>query len=132
MTLSVIKMPTKKITNLPGKHQQDNAEIVLRVLNDLGFDKKTILKGLKDIYNPGRFEWITPTVLVDTANNEENIKILSKMVKSMTKKKNTIIIFGTTQEDAQYAHKLSEMIPGTKRILVDDFCDRSLPCSSYV
>lgn len=125
-------MPTKKITNLPGKHQQGNAEMVLRALTDIGFEGKTILRGLKDIYNPGRFEWITPTVLVDTANNEENIKILSKMVKSITKKKSTIIIFGTTQEDAQYARKLSEMIPGTKCVFVDDFCDRSLPCSSYV
>lgn len=87
VTLSTIKIPTKTITNLPGRHQQGNAQMVLKVLTDLGFDRKTILEGLQDIYNPGRFEWVTPTVLVDTANNEENIAILSKMVKGITKNK---------------------------------------------
>lgn len=101
-------------------------------LIDLGFDKKEILRGLKKIYNPGRFEWIAPTVLVDTANNEENIGLLSKMVHDITPKKKTTIIFGTTQVDYQYARKLSQMIPGTKHIFIDDFCDRSLPCTLYV
>lgn len=41
------------------------------------------------------------------------------------------IIFGTTQVDADYAAKLANMIPGKKKILVDGFCERALPCSQY-
>jgi hypothetical protein len=54
------------------------------------------------------------------------------MVGATTKKKKTVIMFGTTQVDVSYAQKLSQMIPGEKRIYIDDFCDRSLPCSLYV
>jgi folylpolyglutamate synthase/dihydropteroate synthase len=41
------------------------------------------------------------------------------------------VIFWTTQTDSDYAGKLANMIPANRRILVDDFCDRSLPCSQY-
>lgn len=54
------------------------------------------------------------------------------MVEAITKKKKPIIMFGTTQVDVPYARRLSQMIPGEKRIYIDDFCDRSLPCSLYV
>jgi len=84
-----------------------------------------------NIYNPGRFEWITPTILVDTANNRENIEILRKMTVDILKNKKIIVLFGTTQTDPIYAKKLSTMISGTKNIIIDDFCDRSLPCSEY-
>jgi len=85
-----------------------------------------------DIYNPGRFEWIRADVLVDTANNEENIRLLQKMIQKMNIKKEIIILFGTTQTDAKYAQKLSQMIQGNKTFYVDDFCDRSLPCENYI
>ena len=54
------------------------------------------------------------------------------MIKKLTIKQKTIILFGTTQTEPLYAQKLSQMIPGNETILVDDFCDRALPCSEYV
>ena len=84
------------------------------------------------IYNPGRFEWLNTHTLVDTANNEENIKILQKMIKKMNIKKEIIILFGTTQTDTKYAQKLSQMIQGNTTFYIDDFCDRSLPCREYI
>ncbi len=53
------------------------------------------------------------------------------MIKKLTIKQKTIILFGTTQTEPLYAQKLSQMIPGDKKILVDDFCDRALPCLEY-
>ena len=53
------------------------------------------------------------------------------MIKKLTVKEKTIIFFGTTQTEPVYAKKLSQMIPGNETILVDDFCDRALPCSLY-
>jgi len=41
------------------------------------------------------------------------------------------LIFGTTQVDPLYAAKLIHMFPGHKKILVDGFCERALPCSEY-
>ena len=84
-----------------------------------------------DIYNPGRFEWLNTHTLIDTANNEENIKILKKMIRNLKIKKDITVIFGTTQVNPDYAWKLSQMIDGKRKILVDDFCDRALPCSEY-
>lgn len=85
-----------------------------------------------DVYNPGRFEWIRTDVLVDTANNEENIRLLRKMIQKMNIKKEIIILFGTTQTDTKYAQRLSQMIQGNTTFYVDDFCDRSLPCEDYI
>jgi len=105
--------------------------MVLESLSDLGFEKKKILSALQKIYNPGRFEWLSPTLLVDTANNTENIQILSKMIKEIKTDKKIVVIFGTTQTEPMYAKKLANMIYGDDKILVDDFCDRSLPYSEY-
>jgi folylpolyglutamate synthase/dihydropteroate synthase len=85
-----------------------------------------------NIYNPGRFEWINSHTLIDTANNKENIRILQSMIKKLKIKKEAIILFGTTQTEPHYAQELSMMIPGDQKIFIDDFCDRSLPCSEYM
>lgn len=118
-------------TNLPWKHQEKNALIVFHALKDIGMDEDKIRTWLMDIYNPWRFEWINTHTLVDTANNEENIKILKKMIRNLKIKKDITVIFGTTQVNPDYAWKLSQMIGGKRKILVDDFCDRALPCSEY-
>lgn len=129
-TLHTIGKNKKKKTNLPGNHQQKNAGLVFEALKNLGFDTNKILSGLQNIYNPGRFEWIAPHILVDTANNRENIKILRNMIQKIKSKKITTL-YGTTQINAEYASELAQMIPAERRILVDDFCDRSLPCEAY-
>ena len=85
-----------------------------------------------EIYNPGRFEWIRADILVDTANNKENISLLQKMIQKMNIKKETVILFGTTQTDTQYAQRLSQMVHGMTTFYIDDFCERSLPCLHYI
>jgi dihydrofolate synthase/folylpolyglutamate synthase len=130
--LHTVKKDNQIKTNLPGKHQEKNARMVFEALRDTGMDEEKIRIGLRDIYNPGRFEWLNDHTLVDTANNEENIRILQNMIKSLKIRKEVVILFGTTQTEKDYAQKLSEMIPWDKIILVDDFCDRSLPCSEYL
>lgn len=130
VSLSTLTKDQKKKTNLAGKHQEKNAGLVFEALKNLGFDTKKIQLGLQNIYNPGRFEWIAPHILVDTANNRENIRILKNMIRKLNHKK-ILAIYGTTQTDTAYAGELAQMIPAEKRILVDDFCDRSLPCETY-
>jgi dihydrofolate synthase / folylpolyglutamate synthase len=132
---SIIHYPLSE-TNLPWHHQQKNATLVLRALMDQWFEKKKIQAWLMQIQNPGRFQWITPTILVDTANNRENIKILAKMISKIplwlkTKDQKLITIYGTTQTDPGYAAELAKMIPCSQRILVDDFYERALPCCTY-
>lgn len=127
--LRSLKKPQK--TNLPGKHQEKNAGLVFQALRDAWFDKIGIEKWLMNIDNPWRFEWITSTILVDTANNRENIGILKKMVREQVKKKKIIILFGSTQADASCAGELAREINWDQKILIDDFCDRSLPCVEY-
>ena len=105
--------------------------MVLEALSHIGFNKKSIRQGLKKIDNPGRFTWISPTILVDTANNRENIKIFSHMVRKLKKHTKIITLFGTTQVEPDYAGELAGMVQADKRILIDDFCDRSLPYESY-
>jgi|JI10StandDraft_1071094.scaffolds.fasta_scaffold321228_1 dihydrofolate synthase/folylpolyglutamate synthase len=119
-------------TNLPGKHQEKNAKMVFEALKNIGLAEERISTGLMNIYNPGRFEWINSHTLIDTANNKENIRILQSMIKKLKIKKEAIILFGTTQTEPHYAQELSMMIPGDQKIFIDDFCDRSLPCSEYM
>ncbi len=120
---------TLPATNLPGNHQQKNALLVLQALVDLWYNLWSVLEGLKKIYNPGRFEWVSPTFFVDSANNKENIKLLKNMLKGDIS--DSIIIFGTTQTDSMCAAQLANMFPHQRKILVDWFCERALPCSQY-
>lgn len=128
--LHTLSSDKKKKTNLAGNYQQKNAGLVFEALRDQGFDWKKILLWLQKIYNPWRFEWIAPHILVDTANNHENIQILMKMVQKLKLKK-TIVLYGTTQVDTEEVKKLAQMIPADRRILIDNFCERSLPCTEY-
>ena len=117
------------ITNLPGNHQQKNALLVLQSLQDLWFETEGILNWLTHIYNPGRYEWLSPTLFVDSANTHENVRFLKNMLQGDIR--DSIIIFGTTQEESEYAARLANIFPNQKKILVDGFCERALPCSEY-
>jgi folylpolyglutamate synthase/dihydropteroate synthase len=96
----------------------------------LGYNEAQILHGLQTIYNPGRFEWISPTFFVDSANNKQNIRLLKNML-SNDISESDVIIFGTTQADPVYAAQLANIFPRQRKILVDGFCERALPCSDY-
>lgn len=130
VSLHVLTKHQKKKTNVPWTHQERNAGLVFEALKNLDFDTKRIEAGLQNIYNPWRFEWIAPHILVDTANNEENIRILRNMIEKLDLKK-TIVLYGTTQTDTDEVKKLAQMIPAEKRVLVDDFCERALPYVKY-
>lgn len=125
----ITNFQTHNLTNLSGIHQEKNALLVLQSLTDLWFERSKILKWLQNIYNPGRFEYLRPNILLDTANNLENIKILKKMVQKDFS--DATLIFGTTQTDPKYISQLLSLFPNKKKILVDGFCERSLPCSEY-
>lgn len=118
------------LTNLPGHHQQKNAYLVLQSLLDLWFDEEDIRQWLKNIYNSWRFDWITPHILVDTANNTENLRLLQKMI-NKEHLNNVTLIFWTTQTNSEKVRELLKIFPHQKWIFVDGFCDRALPCSLY-
>ncbi len=75
--------------------------------------------------------WITKKIFVDTANNKENILLLKDTLLSEKLIKPIMTIFGTTQIDPHYASYLAKIIPAEKRLLIDNFCERALPCSTY-
>jgi hypothetical protein len=52
------------------------------------------------------------------------------MIKELTHKK-TITLFGTTQANTHDAAELAQIIPGDQKILIDNFCERSLPAQKY-
>jgi len=129
LRICTLDVEEEKLTNLPWKHQQKNAVLVLESLRDIGYNSKKIKDALKNIYHPGRNEWISPHLFVDSANNYENIILLKRMLKNTLN--DAIIIFGSTQTDPVYVAKLANIFPNQKKILVDGFCERSLPCSQY-
>jgi len=53
------------------------------------------------------------------------------MIKEIKTDKKIVVIFGTTQTDSVYAKEFANMVHGDEKVLVDDFCDRSLPYSEY-
>lgn len=127
----ILKPSTNQLTNLPWKHQQKNALLVLQALTDLWFEEQRVLQGLHNIHNPGRYEWIMPHIFVDTANNRENIYLLKKMLQKQDVWEVTFI-FGTTQPEISYIQSIIHMFLGQNMIFVDGFCERALPCSKYL
>jgi dihydrofolate synthase/folylpolyglutamate synthase len=93
----LIKAKNNIRTNLKGKFQLENAATAATALRLLGIPEKSIRKGLRHVYWPGRFEFIKKNVLLDCAHNPDGIKALMNSVKDL-KYNNLVIIFDAMRD----------------------------------
>lgn len=100
-----------RLTNISipllGDHQIDNAITAYACIEELKnqgilIDLKSILKGFKNIYWPGRFEIINqkPLIIIDGAHNLDSFRKLVETIKKYLPDKNIILIFGASEDKA--------------------------------
>lgn len=111
----------RPLTNLAGSHQERNALLVYTSLIYLGFKEDTVLEGLSRAYVPGRLEYIRPNILVDTANNTQSIRSVLRTLGADFFRQEVILLFGSTQTDAEYIADIANMFPTSQKYLVDWF-----------
>lgn len=114
---------TKFHTPLVGKHQINNAVVVLEVLEQLrrqGYSlaQDSIKEGLLHTKWPGRIQVLrtSPTIVVDGAHNLSGIEALVKVLESIDVSK-VIVLFGML-EDKDYKGALKKLAPYTKQIVL--------------
>ena len=108
-------------TNLIGEHQKTNAACAVAAvrLANIAANKQAILRGLKKVSWPGRFQIISrkPLTIVDGAHNPAGIKVLVETLKQKFPGKKFTFLFGT-QEDKDSASMLSLLKPLAKKIFI--------------
>uniref|UniRef100_A0A7C4X9T4 tetrahydrofolate synthase n=1 Tax=candidate division WOR-3 bacterium TaxID=2052148 RepID=A0A7C4X9T4_UNCW3 len=120
--------------SLPGRHQIENLQIVLAVLNLLrergfNFELSKIKKGIAVAKLPGRFEIVSkkPLIIYDVAHNEDSFRALNRNLKLIRNPdsppllkeglEKLYLIFGCSKDkDINYAIK--NIFPKAKEILL--------------
>lgn len=75
------------IVGLLGEHQIENSAIAIAITQcvDIPVSVENIRKGLLLVNNPGRLEWIHPTLLLDCAHNPAGAQRLAQYLQEMKK-----------------------------------------------
>lgn len=121
-------------TSLLGRHQVDNAALVLAVveiLNTIGtsVSEKSCREGIARIHWPGRLEIIpgAPEILLDGAHNLAAARKLNKFLSSRYHGKPITLVMGVL-DDKPYQAMLQLLVPLSRRvILTRPVIDRALP-----
>jgi dihydrofolate synthase / folylpolyglutamate synthase len=90
---------------LLGNHQQVNATVALAALpilvdEGITLNREAVLRGLRDVYWPGRFEIINkePTVIADGAHNVDSLSRLHHTVAQLFHRHRMVLVLGITRD----------------------------------
>jgi len=101
--------------NLRGKHQIDNAAIVLLAADSLGLEQDATLRALTNTKWPGRMEILAdviPPLLLDCAHNPMGARTLTEFWKDMGWGK--VIVLFTAMQDKNIAEMFRIIEPGVE------------------
>ena len=126
-------------TGLIGKHQADNAALVIaacEVLNqeNLKLTFEQIKTGIETNKWPGRLEIISkdPLVILDGAHNLVAAKLLAKYLSDLPRHLNLTLVIGIL-DDKPYEEILNELLPlCRKAVFTSPKIDRALPVEKLV
>jgi len=107
--------------SMKGSFQPYNAALAIEVLKGLGVENKHIKKGLKDAFQPCRFQVVreNPYLIFDGAHNISGCQALADSIKSYLENK-PVIIFGMA-DDKQYKECIKLLAPLAQRFIVTGF-----------
>jgi dihydrofolate synthase/folylpolyglutamate synthase len=112
---------------LPGRHQINNALVVLGIVGCLieqkiEIDDHAVIEGLAHANCPGRLEYITgqPAILLDVAHNPDSITKLTEYLQLHFGHQNWHLVFSCSQ-DKQVADMLDILIDNFKTITLTQF-----------
>lgn len=92
-----------RLNNLNGTFQIKNAAIAIKTIETLNnnkkikINKKNIIDGLKNAKWPGRFQFISKNILIDSAHNPRGFEILVKELKNL-KYQRLILVVGFSDD----------------------------------
>ena len=126
-------------TGLIGKHQADNAALVIaacEVLNqqEAGITFEQIKTGIETNKWPGRLEIISakPLVILDGAHNLVAAKLLAKYLADLPRHLNLTLVIGILN-DKPYKEILNSLLPLCKKVVITSpKIDRALPVDALV
>ncbi|MCG2751304.1 MAG: bifunctional folylpolyglutamate synthase/dihydrofolate synthase [Desulfobacteraceae bacterium] len=121
-------------TSLAGKHQADNAALVLAACEVLSREGvripfETIRNGIENNQWPGRLEVVSrnPLVILDGAHNLAAAKLLGRYLSELPGHPDLTLVIGIL-DDKPYEAMLRELLPVCKKvILTSPKIDRALP-----
>ena len=101
---------------LLGAHQQQNAAAAIAAVEamDLGVTEEAVVRGVRDVKWPGRFQVLSsaPFVVVDGAHNPHSAARLSETVRDYVRPRRTWLVFGCST-DKDLAGMVAELAPMT-------------------
>ena len=103
MSFDINSYKNLKLDNLKGSFQIENAVIAIKSLEilknnySLKINKKNIIDGLKNAKWPGRFQFISKNILIDSAHNPRGFEILVKELKNL-KFQRLILVVGFSDD----------------------------------
>jgi dihydrofolate synthase/folylpolyglutamate synthase len=120
-------------TSLMGRHQVDNAAIMLAVCevlkqNGTSIQEQDLRKGLAQINWPGRLEKVSdaPLIILDGAHNLSAARNLAKLLRRELKARDITMVLGML-DDKPYRQMLQALVPMCRRvILTRPVIDRAL------
>ena len=110
---------------LPGRHQQENAALALRALEQLAVaelfevDDDRVRRGLARVKWPGRFQKVAenPDIYLDGAHNPHGIRALEPELKRLSENRRLILIVGV-MKDKRIDEMASRLLPLADEVIV--------------
>ena len=112
--------------SLLSKHQVKNACIAIKAAEQLGVSYEDIVEGLRDVYWPGRLDYLYDNMLVDCAHNPDGIRTLVDYVQHLADRK--VLLLGIASD--KNADEMAQMIaPLFERVIVTEGNFKPLDCA---
>lgn len=107
---------------LKGEYQKENTAVateIINVLTDLDFhiSEENIRDGFKDVKWQGRYEFITPDIIIDGGHNPDGVRMLKK---SLIKEGRDITLVMAMCGDKDYIECIRDLAPVAKRVIATE------------
>ncbi len=114
---------------LKGEYQKENTAVATEIINVLinsgfGISEENIRCGFKNVKWQGRYEFITPDIIIDGGHNPDGVRMLKK---SLIKEGRDITLVIGMCADKDYIECIRDLAPVAKRVIATELkMDRAL------
>lgn len=114
---------------LKGEYQRENMAVAIEIINVLinaGFNinEENIREGFKNVKWQGRYEFITPDIIIDGGHNPDGVRMLKK---SLLKENRSITLVMAMCADKSYKECIEDIVPIAQNVIATEIAmDRAL------
>ncbi len=107
---------------LKGEYQRENMAVVIEIINVLinaGFNinEENIREGFKNVKWQGRYEFITPDIIIDGGHNPDGVRMLKE---SLIKEGRDITLVMGMCADKDYEECVRDIVPIAKKVIATE------------